>query len=441
MLVPNGAPPVLLPMPPMLGPMDIEQSTTVRIRGFPFQTTIEELVQFFDPLLVDFDQENRQIESPVDVIPIINAVDGRPTGEAFIKFKDANDATQALEKNRQKFGNRYVDVFKVPEQEMFMYAVNTFPPGSVQVPPFFVPQDSYMMPPFFPPRALPRRQPVRTNGTSSQHHFQQHLNFTEHVVRVRGLPFTCDEDDIADFFNGINIAPQGIHLILNESNDRSTGEALVEFNTEEDVEKALLRHRQMIGKRYIEVFRSNNGHTEEEEESQNNQNGFVKSKRPPRQNSGRVFFNGKMITTLPQQVGIDGVMLLPMGPMPPHMPMHHKPRNHYYEYSDCTVRMRGLPFSSANDDIIRFFEDYELDPNTIHMRVDNNGRKNGEAYVNFSTPDEAKRAVEERNKCHMGNRYIELFLVGVKHNEGYNAVADQTETSDRQMIGVSTSKT
>jgi RNA recognition motif-containing protein len=450
MLVPNGVPPmgppVMLPMPPQLVPIDLERSSAVRIRGMPFSTTIEEIVQFFDPLLVEFNVENRQIGAPIDIIPVINAVDGRPTGDAFIKFKDAKDAKDAVSKSKQKMGGRFVDIFKIPEQEIFLYSLSTYAPNGalpmpppMNAPPFFIPQESpYMIAPYPYAQRGPRRAP-RSNGTSSQHHYQQHLNFTEHVVRVRGLPFTCDEGDIADFFHGLNIAHQGIHLILNESNDRSTGEALVEFASEEDVELALKRHRQMIGKRYIEVFRSNSNHQynnnadddESDEEKRNfGPNTFVKSKRPPRQNTGRVFFNGKLITSLPPQVGMDGVMLLHM---PPHLNvsnMHHHQKHHrhqYYEYGESTVRMRGLPFSSNNEDIIQFFSEYELDINSIQMRVDGNGRKNGEAYVNFSSGEEARRAVEGRNRCHMGNRYIELFLVGVKHNEGFTAGADQTD--------------
>jgi RNA recognition motif-containing protein len=438
-----GPPPMILPVPPQVIAIDVERSSVVRIRSMPFNTTVQDVVKFFEPLLVNFSEETHKPGDNIDIV-FINSVDGRPTGDAYIKFASASDATEAVGRSRQKIGNRHVEIFKVPEQEMIHYSLSALgamlpPPMG---PPFFLPQDTpFMMGPFhYAPQRVTRRAP-RSNGTSSQHHDHQHLNFSDHVVRVRGLPFTCDESDIADFFNGLNIAPQGIHLILNESNDRSTGEALVEFNSDIDVENALKRHRQMIGKRYIEVFRSNNTNrdnlpfqdgledeqeTEEDESKiqkqvlkQQGVNGFNKSKRPPRQNSGRVYYNGKLITSLPSQVGMDGVMLLPMGTIPPThiaMPVHHHHKHHrqFFEYGDNTVRMRGLPFTSTSEDIIQFFDGYELDTSSIQIRVDSNGRKNGEAYVNFASMDEAKRAVEERNRCHMGSRYIELFLVNAK---------------------------
>lgn len=451
-IVPQMGPPgMMMPITQQIMAHDLDRSTVVRIRGMPFNTSIEEIVQFFYPLLEDYVPNNQQIGLS-NIVIISNNVNGsfRPTGEAYVKFSDANKAREATSKKYQNMNNRYVEVFKVTEQEMLIYLTSIFSPVALTLPPppmcapapfFLSPQEMppYIMAPFPFPQRPPARRP-RSNGNSSHHHFQQHLNFSEHVVRVRGLPFECDEGDIAEFFHGINIASQGIHLILNESNEKSTGEALVEFNSEADVQMALQRHRQMIGKRYIEVFRSNSGQhnyqspsehqTEnvDEERGDNggqkkfrstNANGQPKARRTPRQNSDRIFFNGKLIASLSPQLGMDGMMLLPIDNMAAH---HHNNKHHrrqqYYEYTSSTVRMRGLPFSSSVEDIIEFFSGYEIDPNSIQLRSDGSGRKNGEAFVNFSSAEEAKRAVEDRNRFHMGTRYIELFLLGTRHNEG-----------------------
>jgi hypothetical protein len=37
------------------------------------------------------------------------------------------------------------------------------------------------------------------------------------------------------------------------------------------------------------------------------------------------------------------------------------------------------------------------------------GRPSGDAWISFATVEEASRAVMQRNKQHLGNRYIELF--------------------------------
>lgn len=81
------------------------------------------------------------------------------------------------------------------------------------------------------------------------------------VVRLRGLPFTATENDIRDFFTGLDMVPDGIALQLNFQG-RSTGQAFVQFVDVENANKALERNRQHIGSRYIEVFK---GHSSDME--------------------------------------------------------------------------------------------------------------------------------------------------------------------------------
>jgi inhibitor of KinA sporulation pathway (predicted exonuclease) len=76
------------------------------------------------------------------------------------------------------------------------------------------------------------------------------------VVRLRGLPWTCVEQDVADFFLGIPIVPKGIHFVKN-AHGKATGEAFVQLHAIESVQHALQRHKQTMGRRYIEVFKSN----------------------------------------------------------------------------------------------------------------------------------------------------------------------------------------
>lgn len=53
----------------------------------------------------------------------------------------------------------------------------------------------------------------------------------------------------------MSISAGGVTLQV-DSDGRETGEAYVEFTKAEEAEKALYKDRQMIGHRYIEVFRS-----------------------------------------------------------------------------------------------------------------------------------------------------------------------------------------
>ena len=73
------------------------------------------------------------------------------------------------------------------------------------------------------------------------------------------------------------------------------------------------------------------------------------------------------------------------------------------------LRMRGLPFSAAKDDIYIFFEEYNPVSESVVLTYRSDGRATGEAYVQFESSEDSKRAMDLHRKM-MGNRYIELFL-------------------------------
>lgn len=73
------------------------------------------------------------------------------------------------------------------------------------------------------------------------------------------------------------------------------------------------------------------------------------------------------------------------------------------------LRMRGLPFSAAKDDIYKFFVGYNPIQESIVLTYRNDGRATGEAYVGFASPEDAKRGMDLHRKS-MGSRYIELFI-------------------------------
>ncbi len=81
------------------------------------------------------------------------------------------------------------------------------------------------------------------------------------IIRMRGLPYDCTHRQVLDFFaNGENSCEvldgnDGI-LFVKKPDGRSTGDAFVLFMDEADAPKALTKHRESIGQRYIELFRS-----------------------------------------------------------------------------------------------------------------------------------------------------------------------------------------
>ncbi len=82
----------------------------------------------------------------------------------------------------------------------------------------------------------------------------------------------------------------------------------------------------------------------------------------------------------------------------------------FYGTDSKTVKIRGLPFRATPLDILTFFEGYGYVANSLQLGVDALGRPSGEAWLGFSSSEEALRAVRERNRAYLGQRYLELSL-------------------------------
>merc|ERR1719249_287008 len=81
------------------------------------------------------------------------------------------------------------------------------------------------------------------------------------IIRMRGLPYDCSAKQVIDFFNtggdpcDVLDEDHGV-LFVKKPDGRATGDAFVLFKEEGDGEKALQKHKEIIGSRYIELFRS-----------------------------------------------------------------------------------------------------------------------------------------------------------------------------------------
>ena len=77
---------------------------------------------------------------------------------------------------------------------------------------------------------------------------------TDNVVLLRGLPYNSTVQDIANFFGEeFGIVERGI-IIPRAVDGQCLGQAYVQFDSSEDVKKALKKNKEHMGSRYIEVF-------------------------------------------------------------------------------------------------------------------------------------------------------------------------------------------
>lgn len=98
----------------------------------------------------------------------------------------------------------------------------------------------------------PRAAGVMVKRTGGGIQVGDHTGF----LRMRGLPFSANKEDIYRFFEEYNPVADSIVLTY-RSDGRATGEAYVGFETPDDSKRAMDLHRKSMGSRYIELFLSN----------------------------------------------------------------------------------------------------------------------------------------------------------------------------------------
>lgn len=171
-----------------------------------------------------------------------------------------------------------------------------------------------------------------------------------YVMRLRGLPYSASEQEIASFLEIQAEHVVQIKIDMNEQG-RPSGQAYVVCSDQGAAEGAIGKNKQCMpgSSRYIEIFKSN---------------------------------EGEMNTRRPTQ-GAPGNW-------------------------DGVIRLRGLPYRANIDSIKEFFAGYQMMEETIYICTNENGECSGDAYVqmlNYTSADGCK----ERNKQEMGGRYIEIF--------------------------------
>lgn len=171
---------------------------------------------------------------------------GRRNGEALVRFVNQAHRDMALKRHKHHMGQRYIEVYKSTGEEFVFVA----------------------------------------GGSSTEAH-----NFLTRggqvIIRMRGLPYECTAEQVVSVHafailcvfsrsflsDGFCCAFQleffrtGEHtcevldgedgvLFVKKADGRATGDAFVLFAVESDAPKALSKHRERIGSRYIELFRS-----------------------------------------------------------------------------------------------------------------------------------------------------------------------------------------
>jgi len=188
-------------------------------------------------------------------------------------------------------------------------------------------------------------------------------------IKVSYLPPNCDKNKIIDFFGSIPIAYANIALVFDQTG-RFCQEAILALNSLNDQVEALSQSGRYIFNYQVVV---QEGDAREWERAQQSQ---------------KVFFSR------------DDKIL---------------------------VRMRGLPFTVKKEEILMFFNGYDVVPDSVIIGEMSNGKKTGEGVILFKNEEEAARAVNEKNGDNLGKRWIELYLHPYSHFHNFYQAQNHEE--------------
>ncbi|XP_071547541.1 RNA-binding protein fusilli isoform X4 [Panulirus ornatus] len=320
---------------------EVDSACVVRARGLPWQSSDQDIAKFF-----------RGLNIAKGGVALCLSPQGRRNGEALIRFISPEHRDMALKRHKHHIGNRYIEVYKATGEDFINVAGEWF---------------SFL---------------------GSNNEAQAFLSRGGQVIiRMRGLPYDCTPKQVVEFFecgeSGCQILDNedGV-LFVRKPDGRATGDAFVLFSSEEDSAKALAKHREIIGSRYIELFRSTTAEVQQ----------VLNRSMDPR--------------TYEQQQPL--IAQLPQVPLLPQQIITSGTRK------DC-IRLRGLPFEAQVEHILEFLGELakSIVYQGVHMVYNAHGQPSGEAFIQMDSEHSAFLAAQQRHHRYMvfgkKQRYIEVF--------------------------------
>lgn len=220
-------------------------------------------------------------------------------------------------------------------------------------------------------------------------------------IVLNNLPLKTNDRDISDFFSDVGIIPTKIHLMSNHLG--FTGTVYCEFNTFEESTTALEKEGVQLGTNVISVKPI------PRKEMQSMLGITIPGNQPPihpslmQQPNHRPHFmpRNNNYNMRPNFMG---------GPRP--IRRFHPPpvQQQTNDPPGCTVLMENVPYKAGLDEILEFFDGFDIRTDSVLRRFNDNGTPSGEAKVFFNNPDDAFQAVQQKRGCTIRDRTIYLTL-------------------------------
>ncbi|UJR20766.1 hypothetical protein I4U23_023883 [Adineta vaga] len=313
---------------------NIEESTVVRARGLPWQCTDQDVAKFF-----------RGLDIEKGGVALCLSSQGRRNGEALVRFTTIEHREFALRRHKHHIGHRYIEVYKASGRDFLNIAG-----GSNSEAQAFLQRDGQV------------------------------------IIRMRGLPFDATAKDVIEFFTRGDIPTHVVDgedgvLFVHYPDGRSTGDAFVMVKTENEASQALLKHKETMGVRYIELFRSTTAEVQQV---------FRRSQDPKN-----------------FQTSLKDIPFAPLPILPPEMLTTGNKR-------DC-IRVRNLPIECGIEQILEFLgiHSQHIVAQGVHMVYNAHGQPSGEAFIQMDSEGSSFNAASHKNNKYMffngKKRYLEVL--------------------------------
>ncbi|GAB6030575.1 hypothetical protein CHUAL_007437 [Chamberlinius hualienensis] len=313
---------------------EVDNNSVVRARGLPWQSSDQDIAKFF-----------RGLNIAKGGVALCLSPQGRRNGEALVRFVDQENRDMALKRHKHHIGSRYIEVYKASGDDFVNVAGG--------------------------------------NNNEAQSFLSRGGQV---IVRMRGLPYDCTAKQVTDFFESgdcqVMDCEDGV-LFVRKPDGRATGDAFVLFETEEMAQRALQKHREIIGSRYIELFRSTTAEVQQV---------LNRSMDPRTYELQQPLMAGPVpqIPFLSPQIITSGTR------------------------KDC-IRLRGLPYEAQVEHILEFLGEHakSIIFQGVHMVFNAQGQPSGEAFIQMDSEHSAYLAAQQRHHRYMifgkKQRYIEVF--------------------------------
>jgi len=237
------------------------------------------------------------------------------------------------------------------------------------------------------------------------------------VLRLRGLPWKCTEQDVVDFFNPLPVGLESVTLLPTKTG-RPSGEGYVWIH-ENNVQAAMTYNKMEIENRFIEIF-----HSDEKEYTRAVQASALVDTpaagravaAPLRQTlnslrgggykggAGDFGKGGYRPINLKGGKGKGGGVVGGFGIL-----------RQISQPSEPIGRVRGLPFDATPEEVAEAFSEYSVLPEDVFIGVCHCGPRvgdpSGECFIRFADLElmmDAMR-VSTQKTIVINNRYLELF--------------------------------